>query len=107
MKKLSINRGCAYGFTFLGLISAAMITVLYFLTDSMTPVWIGILFVLFVLAFNMLFILFLRHKLVLFSDMLCRTIDEMMDGKSQSLQVSEEESLFYKINHRLMRLLSV
>ncbi len=54
MKKLSINRGCGFGFTFLGLISAAMITVLYFLTDSMTTVWIGILFVLFVLAFNML-----------------------------------------------------
>lgn len=107
MKKLSVNRGCAFGFTFLGLISAVMITVLYFLTDSMTAVWIGILFVLFVLAFNILFILFLRNKLTLFSDMLCRMMDEMMGGKSQFLQVSEEESLFYKINHRLMRLYEI
>ena len=107
MKKLSVNRGCGLGITFLGLISAVMITVLYFLTGSMAAVWIGILFVLFVLAFNMLFILFLRHKLTLFSDMLCRTIDEMIIGKTQSLQVSEEESLFYKINHRLMRLYEI
>lgn len=31
----------------------------------------------------------------------------MMGEKSQSLQVSEEESLFYKINHRLMRLYEI
>ncbi len=107
MKKLSINRGCIFGLVFFGLISAVMITVLYFLTDSITAAWIGILFVLFVLAFNMFFILFLRHKLTLFSDRLCSTIDEMMGGKSQFLQVSEEESLFYKINHRLMRLYEI
>lgn len=107
MKKLSINRVCAIGFTFLGLISAVMITVFYFLTDSMTAVWLGILFVLSVLAFNMLFILFLRQKLTFFSDMLCRTIDEMMGGKKEFTQVSEEESLFYKINHRLMRLYEI
>lgn len=107
MKRLSVNRGCAFGFTFLVLISAAMITVLYFLTDSMTAVWLNIMFVLFVLAFNMLFILFLRYKLTLFSDMLCRTIDEMMGEKSRFLQISEEENLFYKINHRLMRLYEI
>ncbi len=107
MKRLSVNRGCVFGFTFLVLISAAMITALYFLTDSMTAVWLNIMFVLFVLAFNMLFILFLRYKLTLFSDMLCRTIDEMMGGKSRFLQISEEENLFYKINHRLMRLYEI
>ena len=39
--------------------------------------------------------------------MLCCTLDEMMNGKIDISQVAEEENLFYKINHRLVRLYEV
>ena len=43
----------------------------------------------------------------MFSEMLCCTLDEMMNGKIDISQVAEEENLFYKINHRLVRLYEV
>ena len=50
---------------------------------------------------------FLRRKLVRFSENLCRTIDDMLDGAAPPPQIYEEENLFYKINHRLLRLYEV
>ena len=49
----------------------------------------------------------IRRKLTWFSEMLCCTLDEMMNGKIDISQVAEEENLFYKINHRLVRLYEV
>lgn len=63
----------------------------------------GLLFLLCVTAF----VILIRRKLTLFSEMLCCTLDEMMNGKIDVSQVAEEENLFYKINHRLVRLYEV
>jgi len=54
-----------------------------------------------------LLVAFLRRKLVLFSDRMCETIDHMLDGVSAPPQVYEEENLFCKIDHRLIRLYEV
>ena len=78
--KLSINRACAVGATFLGLLFIMTVTAAF---------------------------LFTRNPAMLFSDRLCVTIDNMLDGASAPPQVYEEENLFYKINHRLVRLYEV
>ena len=65
------------------------------------------LFIVLVLACVTAFVAFLRRKLILFSDSLCRAIDNMLDETAAPLQFYEEESLFYKINHRLARLYEV
>ena len=105
--KLSINRACAVGAAFLGLLSAAAITAAFLFTRNPAIVWLGLLFILLVFICAVLFMAFLRRKLVLFSDRLCETIDNMLDGASAPPQVYEEENLFYKINHRLVRLYEV
>ena len=105
--KLSINRACAVGSAFLGLISAATVTAAFLFTRNPAIVWLGLLFILLVFICVALFVVFLRRKLVLFSDRLCETIDNMLDGASVPPQVYEEENLFYKINHRLVRLYEV
>ena len=105
--KLSINRVCAVGAVFLGVISAAAIGATVLLTKNPAVVWLGLLFVALVFACAAAFVAFLRRKLVLFSDGLCRTIDNMLDGVAPPPQICEEESLFYKINHRLARLYEV
>ena len=105
--KLSINRACAAGAAFLGVISLAAITTVYLLTRNPIIVWLGLLFSVLVFACAAAFVAFLRRKLVLFSDGLCRTIDDMLDGAALPPQIYEEENLFYKINHRLTRLYEV
>ena len=105
--KLSINRACAVGAAFLGVISAATIGAAVLLTKNPAVVWLGLLFVALVFVCAAAFVAFLRWKLVLFSDGLCRTIDDMLDGTATPPQIYEEESLFYKINHRLARLYEV
>ena len=105
--KLSINRACAVGAVFLGLLSAVTVTAAFLLTGKQAIAWLGLLFILLVFICVALFVAFLRRKLVLFSDRLCETIDNMLDGASVPPQVYEEENLFYKINHRLVRLYEV
>ena len=105
--KLSINRACAAGATVFGLLSVTTVTAAFLFTGDPAIVWLGLLFILLVFICVVLFVAFLRRKLVLFSDRLCETIDSMLDGTSAPPQVYEEENLFYKINHRLVRLYEV
>ena len=69
-RKLSINRVCAVGAAFLGLLSAAAITAAFLFTRNPAIVWLGLLFILLVFICVALFVAFLRRKLVLFSDRL-------------------------------------
>ena len=105
--KLSINRACAVGAAFLSVISAAAIVAVVLLTKNPAVVWLVLLFVALVIVCVASFVAFLRRKLVLFSDSLCRTMDDMLDGTAPPPQSYEEENLFYKINHRLTRLYEV
>ncbi|SKC73465.1 sensor histidine kinase [Maledivibacter halophilus] len=105
--KLSINKACIIVCTLLVLLSVLMITVLYLLTDNLNVIWGGILFSVLVFFCLVLFIILIRQKLTAFSDTLCRLLDDMMTGEIEPPQIAEEESLFYKINHRLTRLYEV
>jgi len=107
VKGLSVNRACAIGTAFLCGISLAALATVYLLTGNLILVWLGLLFTILVFACVAVFVAFLRRKLVLFSDSLCRTMDDMLDGAAPPPQIHEEENLFYKINHRLLRLYEV
>ena len=73
----------------------------------MSVVFCSMAFCLLFLLCVTAFVILIRRKLTLFSEMLCCTLDEMMNGKIDISQVAEEENLFYKINHRLVRLYEV
>lgn len=105
--RLSINRACVVGAACLGILSTVASIAAFFLTRSPAIVWSLLLFAVLVFACAAGFTAFLRRKLVLFSDSLCRTIDNMLDGTAPPPQICEEESLFYKIDHRLTRLYEV
>ena len=105
--RLSINRACAFGAVFSGIISIAFIIAAFLLTKNPAVIWLGLLFATLVFACVAAFVAFLRRKLVLFSDSLCRTIDNMLDGAAPPPQSYEEENLFNKINYRLTRLYEV
>lgn len=106
-KKLSINKACGFlGLVLLFAVSATTI-ILYDLTHSISAVLCCLFFCSFVLFCVVCFVVLVRRKLTLFSDLFCQTLDDMLSGNVAPLQVAEEESLFYKINYRLGRLYEV
>lgn len=106
-KKLSLNKVCIILATTILLLSVVMFSVLYILTKEMSVVFCSMAFCLLFLLCVTVFVILIRRKLTLFSEILCCTLDEMMNGKIDISQVAEEENLFYKINHRLVRLYEV
>ena len=106
-KKLSLNKVCIILATTILLLSVVMFSVLYILTKEMSVVFCSMAFYLLFLLCVTVFVILIRRKLTLFSEILCCTLDEMMNGKIDISQVAEEENLFYKINHRLVRLYEV
>ncbi len=106
-KRLSVNKACIAAFIFLGIVSTTMLTILYLLTDDVAVVTCGMAYICLVLLCVVLFTILVRRKLVLFSDTFCGLLDNMLTGEMEPPQAAEEESLFYKIDHRLVRLYEV
>lgn len=106
-KKLSINKACVILGLLLFLSVSVTAIILYDLTSSISAVLCCLFFCLFALCCVICFVALVRRKLTLFSDLFCRTLDDMLSGNIVPLQMAEEESLFYKINYRLGRLYEV
>lgn len=106
-KKLSVNKACVFlGLTLLIALSVTII-IIYRLTANISAVLCCLLFCVFVLFCVICFAALVRRKLTLFSELFCRTIDDMLSGDIVPPKMAEEESLFYKINYRLGRLYEV
>lgn len=105
VRKLSVNKACIF---LAVLLLAAMMTVsvaLYALTQDITAVWYVLLFGIFVLFCSICFMVLVRRKLAMFSDAFCSLMDDMLSGNMQPKQTVEEESLFYKIEWQMHRIL--
>lgn len=89
------------------LLSIAMPVTIYFLTQNVLALCCGLLYAVFVAGCMVAFLVFVRRKLTLFSDALCKLLDDMMSADQAPPQYTEEENLFYKIQHRLSRLYEV
>lgn len=107
VQKNSVNRICAWTGAVLLLLSGIFITVLYRITENREVVWCTLVFLLMVLLCAAIFIAALRRKLTGFSDRLCGLLDGMAAGSSELSEIEAEESLFCKINHRLVRLYEI
>lgn len=105
--KLSFNKACMTTGLLYALISALMIAALYRLTGSGKVMLCGLLFAFLGFSCMAVLIVLVRRRLILFSNALCRTLDDMMAGEAMPPQIRQEESIFYKINHRLERLYEV
>lgn len=106
-KKLSINKACVIVAIFLVIISVVQFFILYLLTSNPKVVFCGLIYTIIVSFCIILFIIQIRQKLVMFSDTFCRLLDNMLAGEMEPEQAAEKETLFYKINHRLVRLYEV
>jgi len=84
-----------------------MITVMYLLTSNTNVIWCSLLFSALIVISMVWLIVFIRGQLTNFSNNICSLLDSMMSEKFEPPHISEEESLFYKINHRLVRLYEI
>lgn len=105
--KFSVNRLCLFICALLAVIMAVTTVLLYLRTNNVLTLYICLFEGSFIFACVIVFILAVRKKLTDFSDTLCRQLDDMMAGNIGPFQFAEEESLFYKINHRLCRLYEI
>ena len=106
-EKLSVNKVCVAVCAALFLLSVTMSLSIYFLTQNVLAVYCGLLYIICVAGCMAAFLIFVRRKLTLFSDALCKLLDDMMSADQAPPQYTEEENLFYKIQHRLSRLYEV
>lgn len=93
--KLSVNRGCAAAAVVLVLLSAAMLLAVYAVTENILALGCALIYAVGVLLCMVLFLAFVRRKLILFSDSLCVLLDDMLDGRPNAAHgsrsaVSEE-----------------
>lgn len=108
IQKISINKICVIIGVIIAVVSVSLFVNLYLLTGNYKVVLCGMAFSLLFMFCMFLLVAVIRRKLTLFSETLCRTLDDMMSGEIEPPQVdAEKESLFYKINHRLVRLYEV
>lgn len=106
-KKLSINKACVFLSLVLLLSVLAITILLYNLVNSISAVICCLFYCLYIFVCVICFVALVRHKLTLFSDLFCRTLDDMLSGNIAPLEMAEEENLFCKINYRLGQLYEV
>ena len=91
-KKLSLNKVCIILATTILLLSVVMFSVLYILTKELSVVFCSMAFCLLFLLCVTVFVILIRRKLTLFSEILCCTLDEMMNGK---IDISQKKKTYF------------
>lgn len=81
--------------------------VLFWLTEDMQVLWCGGVLSAICLIWGGIFLHYFQKKLTLFTDRLCRTLDDMMDSAARPETDHEAETLLARISHRLEQLYNV
>lgn len=96
-------------FMIMGVIStsAFLVLTLYFLTGSGTLALYGLLVSITFFAWGFFFLRFFQKRLSEFTNSLCRTLDDMMNGSERPFTDLEAETSLARISHRLERLYNI
>lgn len=87
--------------------SALSLFFLFWITKNLWAVLCGGLLTAAFLAWGRIFLYYFQKRLTLFTDSLCRTLDDMMDSAARPEVDYEAETLLARISHRLERLYNV
>lgn len=107
LERLSIKKLCLL----IGsgaLFSMLVITFIFFaLTENILTLLCGVMLTACTLVWISLLVIFFSKRLSVFTVDLCRTLDNMISGNEEPKQISNNETLFARISHRLSRLYSI
>lgn len=92
-----------------GLLATSFLVLLglFLVTKNLRVVLYGGLLTAVFLAWGGIFLHYFQKKLTLFTDSLCRTLDDMMDSAARPEMDYEAETLLARISHRLERLYNI
>lgn len=114
MRRLSMGRKpvsvrTIYGITIVGMLAtmAAICFCLYRLTGDRRIPLVGILIAVCGFAWVVVFMWIMGKRLALFTDDICQVLDRMISGDTGLKWSDDSETLFARINHRIMRLYEV
>lgn len=104
LKRLSIKSLCLLVGVGALLSMLAITAVLYVLTSDTLMLWGGAALTVCTLVWLFLLVLLFSKRLSAFTSDLCLTLDNMISGNKEPKQISDKETLFDRISHRLSRL---
>ncbi len=104
LKRLSIKSLCLLVGVGALLSMLAITAVLYVLTSDTLMLWGGVALTVCTLVWLFLLVLLFSKRLSAFTSDLCQTLDNMISGNEEPKQISDKETLFDRISHRLSRL---
>ena len=92
-----------------GLLATSLLVVLclFLVTKNLLVVIYGGLLTIMFLVWGGIFLHYFQKKLMLFTDSLCRTLDDMMDSAVRPEMDYEAETLLARISHRMERLYNI
>lgn len=107
LERLSIKNLCLLIGAGALLSMLVIIAVLYALTSDMLMLWGGAALTVCTIVWIFLLVLFFSKRLSIFTRDLCQTLDNMISGNEEPKQISDRETLFSRISHRLSRLYDI
>lgn len=105
-KKLSVKRMFFWLTAGMTLTMTAIILVAFFLTQNIVVLWVGMALIVCAILWMLFMVQLLGMRLSNFTSELCQILDDMMNRSQEPENVSDKETIFARIHHRLVRLYS-
>lgn len=85
----------------------AIILVSFFLTKNIVVLWVGLALTVCAALWMLFMVQLLGMRLSNFTSELCQILDDMMNRSQEPENVSDRETIFARIHHRLVRLYNI
>ena len=85
----------------------AIILVSFFLTKNIAVLWVGLALTVCAALWMLFMVQLLGMRLSNFTSELCQILDDMMNRSQEPENVSDRETIFARIHHRLVRLYNI
>ena len=106
-KKLSVKKMFFWLTAGMTLTMTAIILVAFFLTKNIVVLWVGMALIVCAILWMLFMIQLLGMRLSNFTSELCQILDDMMNRSQEPENVSDRETIFARIHHRLVRLYNI
>jgi len=106
-KKLSVKRMFFWLTAGMALTMTAIILVAFFLTKNIVVLWVGMALIVCAILWMLFMVQLLGMRLSNFTSELCQILDDMMNRSQEPENVSDRETIFARIHHRLVRLYNI
>ena len=106
-KKLSVKKMFFWLTAGMTLTMTAIILVAFFLTQNIVVLWVGMALIVCAILWMLFMVQLLGMRLSNFTSELCQILDDMMNRSQEPENVSDKETIFARIHHRLVRLYNI